>query len=127
MKVVHIITGLGDGGAHCGSICDGSFTTHMLTHWVRDRTRGEKLSLQWVIKAHCQDTARAVGLYDRGIIAPGYKADINVIDYTRRMNNLRWNGMKKKYINNIIRYDYKNKHLIKILKNILKNTSRTIK
>jgi N-acyl-D-aspartate/D-glutamate deacylase len=52
----------------------------MLTHWVRDRTRGEKLSLQWVIKAHCQDTARAVGLYDRGIIAPGYKADINVID-----------------------------------------------
>ena len=43
------------------------------------------------------------------------------------MNNLRWNGMKKKYINNIIRYDYKNKHLIKILKNILKNTSRTIK
>jgi len=55
------------------------------------------------------------------------KTFFNVIDYTRRMNNLRWNGMKKKYINNIIRYDYKNKHLIKILKNILKNTSRTIK
>jgi N-acyl-D-aspartate/D-glutamate deacylase len=74
------ILGLGDGGAHCGSICDGSFTTHMLTHWVRDRSRGEKLSLPWVIKAHCQDTARAVGLYDRGVIAEGYKADINVID-----------------------------------------------
>ncbi|NKB34369.1 MAG: amidohydrolase family protein [Pseudomonadales bacterium] len=74
------ILGLGDGGAHCGSICDGSFTTHMLTHWVRDRTRGEKLSLPWVIKAHCQDTAHAVGLYDRGVIAPGYKADLNVID-----------------------------------------------
>ncbi|MDG2420592.1 MAG: amidohydrolase family protein [Gammaproteobacteria bacterium] len=80
MEHPNTILGLGDGGAHCGSICDGSFTTHMLTHWVRDRTRGEKLTLQWVIKAHCQDTARAVGLYDRGIIAPGYKADINVID-----------------------------------------------
>lgn len=74
------ILGLGDGGAHCGSICDGSFTTHMLTHWVRDRTRGKKLSLAWVIKAHCQDTARAVGLYDRGVIAEGYKADLNVIN-----------------------------------------------
>lgn len=74
------ILGLGDGGAHCGSICDGSFTTHMLTHWVRDRSRGEKLPLPWVIKAHCHDTAHAVGLYDRGVIAAGYKADINVID-----------------------------------------------
>lgn len=74
------VLGLGDGGAHCGSICDGSFTTHMLTHWVRDRSRGEKLSLPWVIKAHCQDTARAVGLNDRGVIAKGFKADINVID-----------------------------------------------
>jgi N-acyl-D-aspartate/D-glutamate deacylase len=80
MEHPNTILGLGDGGAHCGSICDGSFTTHMLTHWVRDRSRGEKLSLPWVIKAHCRDTAYAVGLYDRGIIAPGYKADINVID-----------------------------------------------
>ena len=80
MEHPNTILGLGDGGAHCGSICDGSFTTHMLTHWVRDRTRGEKLSLPWVIKAHCQDTARAVGLFDRGIIGPGYKADINIID-----------------------------------------------
>ena len=80
MEHPNSILGLGDGGAHCGSICDGSFTTHMLTHWVRDRNRGEKLSLQWVIKAHCQDTAHAVGLYDRGVIAQGYKADINIID-----------------------------------------------
>ena len=80
MEHPNTILGLGDGGAHCGSICDGSFTTHMLTHWVRDRSRGEKLSLPWVIKAHCQDTAHAVGLNDRGIIAIGYKADINVID-----------------------------------------------
>lgn len=77
------VLGLGDGGAHCGTICDGSFTTHMLTHWARDRTRGEKLSLPWVIKAHCQDTAKAVGLLDRGVLAPGYKADINIIDFER--------------------------------------------
>jgi len=74
------VLGLGDGGAHCGTICDGSFTTHMLTHWVRDRSRGEKLSLPWVIKAHCQDTAQAVGLFDRGVLAAGFKADINIID-----------------------------------------------
>ncbi|HIF74962.1 MAG TPA: D-aminoacylase [Porticoccaceae bacterium] len=75
------VLGLGDGGAHCGTICDGSFTTHMLTHWVRDRSRGERLPLPWVIKAHCQDTAKAVGLLDRGVLAQGYKADINIIDF----------------------------------------------
>ena len=80
MEHPNTILGLGDGGAHCGSICDGSFTTHMLTHWTRDRKRGNKLELPWVVKAHCHDTAAAVGLNDRGIIAPGYKADINVVD-----------------------------------------------
>ena len=80
MEHPNTILGLGDGGAHCGSICDGSFTTHMLTHWTRDRKRGEKLELPWVIKAHCRDTAKAVGLNDRGILAPGYKADINIVD-----------------------------------------------
>ena len=80
MEHPNTILGLGDGGAHCGSICDGSFTTHMLTHWTRDRKRGEKLELPWVIKAHCRDTARAVGLNDRGVLAPGYKADINIVD-----------------------------------------------
>jgi len=83
MKHPDTVLGLGDGGAHCGSICDGSFTTHMLTHWARDRSRGEKLSLAWVIKALCQDTARAVGLLDRGVLAAGYKADINIIDFDR--------------------------------------------
>jgi N-acyl-D-aspartate/D-glutamate deacylase len=81
MRHPDTVLGLGDGGAHCGTICDGSFTTHMLTHWTRDRTRGEKLSVPWVIKAHCQDTAKAVGLFDRGILAPGFKADLNIIDY----------------------------------------------
>ena len=80
MEHPNTILGLGDGGAHCGSICDGSFTTHMLTHWTRDRKRGDKLELPWVVKAHCHDTAAAVGLNDRGIIAPGYKADINVVN-----------------------------------------------
>ena len=80
MEHPNTILGLGDGGAHCGSICDGSFTTHMLTHWTRDRKRGEKLELPWVIKAHCRDTAEAVGLNDRGILAPGYRADINIVD-----------------------------------------------
>jgi N-acyl-D-aspartate/D-glutamate deacylase len=62
-------------------ICDGSFPTSMLTHWTRDRTRGAKLSLEEVVRMQTSDTARAVGLYDRGLIALGYRADLNVIDY----------------------------------------------
>lgn len=77
------VLGLGDGGAHCGTICDGSYPTFMLTHWVRDRTRGDRLPLQQVVKWLSQDTARAVGLDDRGLLAPGFKADINVFDPTR--------------------------------------------
>jgi N-acyl-D-aspartate/D-glutamate deacylase len=75
--------GLSDGGAHCGIICDASFPTFLLTHWTRDRKRGEKLSIEKVIELQCRKTARAVGLMDRGVIAPGYRADINVIDYDR--------------------------------------------
>lgn len=77
------IPGLGDGGAHCGIICDASFTTHLLTHWARDRKRGPKLSLEWVVAAQTRRTAEAVGLYDRGLLKPGYKADFNVIDFDR--------------------------------------------
>jgi N-acyl-D-aspartate/D-glutamate deacylase len=79
----HTVLGLGDGGAHVGMICDGSFPTSMLTHWTRDRTRGPKLPLEWVIKAQSRDTALAVGLADRGLVKPGYKADLNVIDHAR--------------------------------------------
>ena len=75
------VPGLSDGGAHVGMICDGSFPTTMITHWTRDRTRGPKLALEAVVKMQTQDTARAVGLYDRGLLAPGYRADINIIDY----------------------------------------------
>jgi N-acyl-D-aspartate/D-glutamate deacylase len=77
------ILGLGDGGAHCGTICDGSYPTFMLTHWVRDRRRGERLALSEVVKWLSRDTARAVGLEDRGVIAPGYKADLNILDPAR--------------------------------------------
>lgn len=81
MRHPNTILGLGDGGAHVGMICDGSFPTSMLTHWTRDRSRGDRLPLEWVIKAQTHDTAAAVGLNDRGLLKPGYKADINVIDH----------------------------------------------
>jgi N-acyl-D-aspartate/D-glutamate deacylase len=77
------LMGLGDGGAHVGLICDASSTTSMITHWTRDRTRGERLPLGFVVKRLSRDNAAALGLADRGVIAPGYKADINVIDYDR--------------------------------------------
>ncbi|MCP4906887.1 MAG: amidohydrolase family protein [bacterium] len=75
------VIALGDGGAHCGVICDASLQTFMLTHWTRDRTRGPKVSIAQAVKAMTQDTAAVYGLFDRGIIAPGYKADFNVIDF----------------------------------------------
>ena len=82
--LVHPLTflGLGDGGAHCGYICDAGLPTFMLTHWTRDRPTG-RLPLQDVVKTLSADGARLVGLKDRGRIAPGLKADINVIDYAR--------------------------------------------
>ena len=81
MRSDSTVLGLGDGGAHLGTICDASFTTHMLTHWTRDRTRGDKLPIETVVKWHTRDTAQAVGLLDRGLLQPGYKADLNVIDH----------------------------------------------
>jgi N-acyl-D-aspartate/D-glutamate deacylase len=77
------VPGLGDGGAHVGTICDGSFPTTLLTHWARDRTRGTKLPLELLVQRQCRGTAEAVGLLDRGLLAPGYKADVNVIDFDR--------------------------------------------
>lgn len=83
MRRDNTVLGLGDGGAHLGFLCDASYPTTMLTHWVRDRMRGDRLPLPMVVKALTRDTARAVGLLDRGRVAPGYKADINVIDFDR--------------------------------------------
>ncbi len=74
------IMGLGDGGAHVGIISDASYATYLLTHWGRDRANG-KFDIGWLIKRQTHDTARAVGLNDRGVIAPGMKADINIIDF----------------------------------------------
>ena len=73
--------GLSDAGAHCGAICDGGMPTFMLTHWARDRVRGPKLSLEHIVHRQTRNTAELHGLRDRGLIAPGMKADINVIDF----------------------------------------------
>ncbi|HEX4250333.1 MAG TPA: amidohydrolase family protein [Pseudonocardia sp.] len=78
----HTLPGLSDGGAHVGTICDGSFPTTLIQHWTRDRA-GAKLELPFVVQRQARDTARAVGLNDRGVLRPGYRADLNVIDVDR--------------------------------------------
>ncbi len=73
------VNSLSDGGAHCGTICDAASPTFMLQHWVRDR-EGKRITLENAVKRQCYDTARLYGLNDRGILKPGYMADVNVID-----------------------------------------------
>jgi N-acyl-D-aspartate/D-glutamate deacylase len=75
------VPGLGDGGAHSTVVCDASISTSMLTYWTRDRTRGERLPLPFVVRWLAADGAAAMGLHDRGVLVPGRKADLNVIDY----------------------------------------------
>jgi N-acyl-D-aspartate/D-glutamate deacylase len=77
----HVVPGLGDGGAHVGLISDGSFPTFLLSHWAKGRTRGPKLPLEKLVKAQSADTAALVGMTDRGRIAAGLKADLNLIDF----------------------------------------------
>jgi len=72
--------GLSDGGAHCGLICDASMPSYMLSHWVRDRSRGERMPVETAIRLQTSDTAKLYGLGDRGVLASGMKADVNVID-----------------------------------------------
>lgn len=79
----HTVSGLSDGGAHCGALCDASFPTTLLQHWGRDRTRGRRLPLERLVRMTTLETAALVGLHDRGVLAPGLKADLNVIDYDR--------------------------------------------
>ena len=74
------VSGLSDGGAHCGMICDASYPTYLLSHWARDRHRGPKFSLEYVVRKQTLDTATLFGLSDRGVISVGKKADLNVID-----------------------------------------------
>jgi N-acyl-D-aspartate/D-glutamate deacylase len=74
------VLGLSDGGAHCGLICDVSMPTYLLTHWVNGRTRGDRLSLEAAISLQTSRTAAAYGFTDRGVLAPGMRADVNLID-----------------------------------------------
>ena len=79
------VPGLSDGGAHAGMICDASFPTFLLTHWTRDRTRASTSTSPIVVRQQSRSTAEAVGLLDRGVLAAGYKGDLNVVD----VENLR--------------------------------------
>jgi N-acyl-D-aspartate/D-glutamate deacylase len=79
----HVVPGLGDGGAHVGLICDGSFPTFLVSHWGKDRTRGPGLPLEKLVKAQSADTAALVGMTDRGQIAVGKRADLNLIDWAK--------------------------------------------
>ena len=83
------VISLSDGGAHCGTICDAASPTFLLQHWARDRIRGT-IPVEQAIKRQCRDTARLYGLHDRGILAPGYIADLNVIDFARLKLGKPW-------------------------------------
>ena len=74
------VLGLSDGGAHCGLICDASMPTTLLTHWVRDRTRGPRLSIEQAVQLQTSRTAETYGFHDRGSLVPGMRADLNLID-----------------------------------------------
>ncbi len=93
MRHPNSIYGLADGGAHCGMISDASIPTFLLTHWARDRTRGERIPIEELVENQTSRTAKCYGLDDRGVIAPGMKADINVIDF----DNLRIHAPKIAY------------------------------
>ena len=75
------VLGLGDGGAHCGVLCDASLPTFMLAHWARDRSRGERLPVETVVHLQTRRTAELYGFRDRGLLAPGHLADVNIIDH----------------------------------------------
>ncbi len=77
------VMGIADGGAHVCTVCDASSPTFLLTHWARDRKRGERLPIEFLVRKHTRDTASSYGIKDRGVIAPGFRADINVIDFDR--------------------------------------------
>jgi N-acyl-D-aspartate/D-glutamate deacylase len=78
-----VVLGLGDGGAHCGLLCDASVPTYMLSHWARERSRGERLPLELAVNLQTLRTAALFGFEDRGLVAPGYLADVNVVDADR--------------------------------------------
>ena len=77
------VMGIADGGAHVCTVCDASSPTFLLTHWARDRTRGAQLPLEFLVRKQTRDCALAYGLNDRGVLAPGYRADLNIIDFDK--------------------------------------------
>jgi N-acyl-D-aspartate/D-glutamate deacylase len=77
------INGLSDGGAHVRMICDASIPTYLLSHWARDRARGPKLAVEEAVRLQTTATAEVLGLTDRGRIAVGQRADVNVIDFEK--------------------------------------------
>jgi N-acyl-D-amino-acid deacylase len=77
------LLGLSDGGAHCTSIVDAGLPSFMLAHWGRDRSRGPRLPLEQLVKRQTSETAEFFGLVDRGRLAPGLRADVNLIDFDR--------------------------------------------
>lgn len=81
MEHPHAVFGLSDGGAHCGLICDASMPSYLLTHWARDRSRGARFPIEQLVHNQTRRTAQFYGMNDRGLIAPGMKADVNVIDF----------------------------------------------
>jgi N-acyl-D-aspartate/D-glutamate deacylase len=95
--IVHPLSlvGIGDGGAHCLSLCDATTPTTILTHWVRDRTRGERIPLELAVHKLTQNPAMHLGLNDRGVLADGLRADINLID----LDNLRLR--KPEFVNDL--------------------------
>ncbi len=81
MQHPNVLFGLSDGGAHCGVIADAGMPTFILTHWARDRVKGDKFPLEFLVRKLTSDTAQAYGLNDRGQLKPGLLADLNVIDF----------------------------------------------
>jgi N-acyl-D-aspartate/D-glutamate deacylase len=77
----NVLFGLSDGGAHCGVIADAGMPTFIMTHWGRDRTRGERMSLEFIVESLTSKTAKAFGMFDRGEISEGMIADLNIIDF----------------------------------------------
>lgn len=81
MRHPNTVYGLADGGAHCGVVSDASVPTYLLTHWARDRSRGDRIPIEELVHNQTQRTAQTYELHDRGVVAPGMKADVNVVDH----------------------------------------------
>jgi N-acyl-D-aspartate/D-glutamate deacylase len=77
----NVLFGLSDGGAHCGVIADAGMPTFIMTHWGRDRTKGDKMTLEFIVRALTSNTAEAFGMFDRGRLQEGWMADLNIIDF----------------------------------------------